>query len=118
MLAACGGKKAIDPETVLFIEAEDPFHETLGAFHVGETFSTYEKTADGVERGVTLWFHFRNEVQPYEGFFTNAAQVKDAVFDTTECELDEHNRFTKVGTFSVKVSWFDFSAEYTICVEN
>ena len=118
ILAGCGGKNTIDPETVLFIEAEDPYHETLGSFHVGETFSTYEKTKDGVERGVTLWFHFRSEEHPFEGFFTNASQVKDAVFDTTECKLDEHNCFTKAGNFSVKVSWLDFTAEYTICVED
>lgn len=114
---ACGRKNAIDPETVLFIEAEDPFHETLGAFYVGEPFTTYEKTEDGVERGVTLWFHFRSEEHPIEGFFTNASQVKDAVFDTTECELGENGCFTKAGNFSVKVSWLDFTAEYTICVE-
>lgn len=102
---------------IIFIEAEDPFRSTVGSFTVGEPFTTYYVTEDGVERGVSVWIHYDSELAPMEGYFTNAPELAEAVFDTSACELDENGNFTKAGTFTVRVTLGDYSTGYQIQVK-
>ena len=103
-------------KTVLFIEAEDPFRSTVGSFRVGEPFNTYYLTEDGVERGLTVTVHYDSELEPQAAFFTNAPELADAVFDTSDCALDENGNFTKAGSFTVRVTLGGQTAGYSITV--
>lgn len=105
-------------KTVLFIEAEDPFRSTVGCFRVGEPFTTYYLTEDGVERGVTVWVHYESELEPQVGYFSNAPELAEAVFDTSECGLDENGRFTKAGVFTVRVTLGEMTTGYQITVKD
>lgn len=101
---------------ILFIEAEDPFHSTVGSFRVGDKFTTYSVREDGVERGVTITVHYRSEIVPRAAYFTNAEEMKDAQFDTSLCKLDDSGCFTEPGEFTVGVTFSGVTASYQITV--
>ena len=103
---------------ILFIEAEDPLHLDFGAFTVGDKFTTYEKTADGEEIGVTVWVHKENAKTPYIGYFTNAKEMASLKVDSSACALDEAGCFTKAGVFTVTLDYMGFETTYDIRVND
>lgn len=103
-------------EKILFIEADDNRHLISGSFRVGEKFTTYQTDEYGFGYGVTVWLHMESQVNPRVGFFTNEEKMREAVFDPSECKLDENGCFTEPGIFTVKVSFREFETTYSIRV--
>ena len=102
---------------ILFIEAEDPLHYDFGAFKVGDKFTTYEKTEEKGEVGVTVRVHQNDKDVPYIAYFTCAAEMNELKVDSSACELDENGCFTKPGEFTVKLEYKGFMTTYKIRVE-
>ena len=102
---------------ILIIEAEDPLHLDFGAFRVGDTFTTYEKTDERGEVGVTVRVHQSSIDIPYLAYFTCAPEMKDLTVDTSGCKLDENGCFTEPGVFTVKLGYKGFETTYDIRVE-
>ncbi len=104
-------------QKILFIEASDPMHLNYGAFKVGEEFTTYGFNENGDEEGVTVVLHMEDSSNPQIAYYTNAEEMKALKVDTSRCELDESGRFTKPGTFSVRLIYHGFETTYQIKVE-
>ncbi len=102
---------------ILFIEAEDPLHYDFGAFKVGDKFTTYEKTEEKGEVGVTVRVHQNDVDVPYIAYFTCAKEMSELEVDASGCELDGNGRFTKPGEFTVKLDYKGFMTTYKIRVE-
>ena len=102
---------------ILFIEAEDPLHYDFGAFKVGDNFTTYEKTEEKGEVGVTVRVHQNDKDVPYIAYFTCAKEMNELKVDSSDCELDDNGRFTKPGEFTVKLEYKGFKTTYKIRVE-
>lgn len=107
----------VKEQAVLFIEASDPMHLTYGAFKVGDTFTTYGTNANGDEVGVTVVLHMKDSSNPELKYFTNQKEMKDLKVDTSDCALDSSGKFTKAGTFTVRLTYQGFKTAYQIKVE-
>lgn len=103
---------------ILFIEAEDPLHLDFGAFKVGDKFTTYEKTEDGGEVGVTVRVHQNDIAAPYIAYFTCAEEMQSLTVDSSACKLDKNGCFTEEGVFTVRLEYKGFETTYNIRVEN
>ena len=102
---------------ILFIEAEDPLHYDFGAFKVGDQFTTYEKTEEKGETGVTVRVHQSDIDVPYIAYFTCADEMNELEVDSSDCKLDDNGCFTQPGEFTVKLEYKGFEASYHIRVE-
>ena len=107
-----------EQNNILFIEAEDPLHLDFGAFKVGDKFTTYEKTEDGGEVGVTVRVHQNDIDVPYVAYFTCAEEMQTLAVDSSACKLDENGCFTEAGVFTVRLAYKGFETTYNIRVEN
>lgn len=107
----------VKEQSVLFIEASDPMHLTYGAFKVGDTFTTYGTNVNGDEVGVTVVLHMKDPSNPELKYFTNHEEMKSLIVDTSDCALDSSGKFTKAGTFTVRLTYKGFKTTYQIKVE-
>lgn len=107
----------VKEQSVLFIEASDPMHLKYGAFKVGDEFTTYGTNANGDEVGVTVVLHMKDPANPELKYFTNHAEMKSLIVDTSDCALDASGKFTKPGTFTVFLTYKGFKTTYEIKVE-
>lgn len=107
----------VKEQAILFIEASDPMHLTYGAFKVGDIFTTYGTNANGDEVGVTVVLHMKDSSTPEVKYFTNHKEMKDLKVDTSDCALDGSGKFTKAGTFTVRLTYRGFETTYQIKVE-
>ena len=104
-------------QKILFIEASDPMHLTYGAFKVGDEFTTYGLNKNGDEEGVTVVLHMEDPSNPQIAYYTNDEEMRDLQVDTSLCELDDAGKFTKPGTFTVRLTYHGFETTYQIKVE-
>ncbi|MBQ0084211.1 MAG: bacterial Ig-like domain-containing protein [Clostridiales bacterium] len=104
-------------QKIIFIEASDPMHLKYGAFKVGEKFTTYGTNENGDAVGVTVVLHMEDSSKPEVSYFTNAPEISGLEVDTSGCELDDSGKFTKPGTFTVRLTYRNFKTTYQIKVE-
>ena len=118
-----GGRKIKANYPITVIETEiidmdvrDTLHYTKGAFCVGEKFSTYSETEDGVRRGVSVILSYNDPSREDEVLFAGDEKLDGIIFDTSECRLDADGRFTKAGIYEVTVYFGEFVDSYFITV--